>query len=135
MKELRKTIDWEHSLLNKIDRNKDKENFPAPGQFGITEDEVKEYAYDLQRILDREEERKSKLVLPGIILVLPPIVLSAFRNDTTTLLLGVAIGLVLVFAYYSIMRFIDRKDIKKMRRPEIDKYIQAVMDYDDSLNA
>ena len=64
---------------------------------------------------------------------MPPIVLSAFRNDTLTLLFGVVIGLLLVFIYNAIMRAIDNMDIRKMRRDEIEEYITAVMDYKEDL--
>lgn len=64
---------------------------------------------------------------------MPPIVLSAFRNDTLTLLFGVVIGLLLVFIYNAIMKAIDNMDIRKMRRDEIEEYITAVMDYKEDL--
>lgn len=128
--EKRAVIDWEHTLINKIEENIGKTDFPEVEKFGITIDEVKDYAYDKQRILDREDERKKKLVIPGILLVLPPIILSAFRNDTLTLLLGVVIGLLLVFAYRAIMRIIDNAALKKLYCPEIEEYICAVMDFD-----
>ena len=78
-------------------------------------------------------EHTLKLVVPGIILVMPPIILSAFRNDTLTLLFGVVLGLLLVFIYNAIMRAIDNMDIRKMRRDEIEEYITAVMDYKEDL--
>ena len=131
--ETKATIDWEHTLINKIEHNYRKHGFPSVDDFGITIEDVKDYAYDKQRIFDREEERKKKLVVPGIILVMPPIVLSAFRNDTLTLLFGVVIGLLLVFIYNAIMKAIDNMDIRKMRRDEIEEYITAVMDYKEDL--
>jgi len=131
--ETKATIDWEHTLINKIENNNGKQGFPSVEDFGITIEDVKDYAYDKQRIFDREEERKKKLVVPGIILVMPPIVLSAFRNDTLTLLFGVVIGLLLVFIYNAIMKAIDNMDIRKMRRDEIEEYITAVMDYKEDL--
>ncbi len=122
-------MDWEHQLLEIIDNNKDNADFPSAEKFGTSLDEVKEYAYDKQRILDREEERKKKLVIPGIILVMPVIILSGIRNDTITLLIGVGIGLFLVFIYYTLMSFIDHNAIKKMRNDSVENYISAVMEY------
>ena len=99
-------IDWEHSITDKMERNKGELGFPRPEDFDITEDDVKNYVYDKQRILDREEERKTNLVVPGIILVMPVIILSGFGNSMKILLAGVFAGVALMILYFAIVRFL-----------------------------
>ena len=121
--------DWEHTVTEKISSNKDTAGFPVPEDYNTTEDEVREYAYDKQRILDRDEERKKHLVIPGIILVMPVIILSYFGDGTAILLLGVGIGVVLALLYYAVMRLIDKLQLKRMYNADVEKYIEAVMEY------
>ena len=122
-------IDWEHSITDKMERNKGELGFPRPEDFGITEDDVKNYVYDKQRILDREEERKTNLVVPGIILVMPVIILSGFGNSMKILLAGVFAGVALMILYFAIVRFLDRCKLKKMYDERIENFIQVVTNY------
>ena len=124
--ETRALIDWEHTITAKIENNRDKENFPKPESFGITENEVKDYIYDKQRILDREEERSKKLIVPGMLLVLPIIVLSGFGQGIKLLLYGVAMGVVLMMLYFAVMKLINKTKLNRMANPDIEKYLDAV---------
>ena len=129
--EQRAVLDWEHAVSGKIERNKQKEGFPKAEGFGVTDAEVSDYIYDKQRILDRGEERRKNFIVSGILLVMPIIVLSAFGNGVSLLLAGVAAGIVLMVAYFIIMRAIDDGMLKKMADERIEKYIRAVMDFEE----
>ena len=119
--EQRAVLDWEHAVSGKIERNKQKEGFPKAEGFGVTDAEVSDYIYD----------RRKNLIVPGILLVMPIIVLSAFGNGVSLLLAGVAAGIVLMVAYFIIMRAVDDGMLKKMADERIEKYIRAVMDFEE----
>ena len=118
--------DWEHSIKNKIERNKECPSFPHAEDYGITDKEAEDYIYDKQRILDRAEERQKKFVIPGIILVMPVIILSGFGNSTTILFIGVALGIVFTMLYFIIMNAFDKSQLKKLHDEKIERYINAV---------
>ena len=124
-------VDWEHSMMDKINRNKEIAGFPTPENYNTSESEVKDYIYDKQRILDLDEERKKNLVIPGIILVMPVIILSYFGDGTVILLLGVGAGVVLSLLYFVVMRLVDNIRLKKMYNADIESYLDAVDSFVD----
>lgn len=129
--EPRCVVDFEHTVTDIIECHKGNSGFPNAEDYDITDEEIQDYIYDKQRILDREEERCKNLVIPGIILVMPVIVLSGFGNGVALLLLGVFIGIVLMLLYFILMRAIDRHQLKKMYDSNIEEYIRDVMNFND----
>ena len=127
---IRRGVDWEHSVTDKMDSCKNIDGCPQPEDFGTTEADVKDYAYDKQRVLDREEERKTNLVVPGIILVMPVIIMSGFGEGTELLLGGVLAGVILMLAYFAIMKAIDKRKIAGMYDKDIEDYIDALERFD-----
>ena len=81
-------------------------------------------------MLDREEERKTNLVVPGIILVMPVIIMSGFGEGTELLLGGVLAGVILMLAYFAIMKAIDKRKIAGMYDKDIENYIEALERFD-----
>lgn len=127
---IRRGVDWEHSVTDKMDSCKNIDGCPQPEDFGTTEADVKDYVYDKQRVLDREEERKTNLVVPGIILVMPVIIMSGFGEGTELLLGGVLAGFILMLAYFAIMKAIDKRKIAGMYDKDIENYIEALERFD-----
>lgn len=127
---IRRGVDWEHSVTDKMDSCKNIDGCPQPEDFGTTEADVKDYVYDKQRVLDREEERKTNLVVPGIILVMPVIIMSGFGEGTELLLGGVLAGVILMLAYFAIMKAIDKRKIAGMYDKDIENYIEALERFD-----
>lgn len=127
---IRRGVDWEHSVTDKMDSCKNIDGCPQPEDFGTTEADVKDYAYDKQRVLDREEERKTNLVVPGIILVMPVIIMSGFGEGTELLLGGVLAGVILMLAYFAIMKALDKRKIAGMYDKDIENYIGALERFD-----
>lgn len=117
-------------MTDKMDSCKNIDGCPQPEDFGTTEADVKDYVYDKQRVLDREEERKTNLVVPGIILVMPVIIMSGFGEGTELLLGGVLAGVILMLAYFAIMKAIDKRKIAGMYDKDIENYIEALERFD-----
>lgn len=127
--EINRITDWEHSITEKMESHKDDADFPRAEDYATTEAKVKEYVYDKQRILDRGEERGKNLVVPGIILVMPVIILSGFGDGVRVLFLGVLLGVIFVTVYFAVAKAVDKANIKKMYDYDIERYIKAVSDY------
>ena len=117
-------------MTDKMDSCKNIDGCPQPEDFGTTEADVKDYVYDKQRVLDREEERKTNLVVPGIILVMRVIIMSCFCEGTELLLGGVLAGVILMLAYFAIMKAIDKRKIAGMYDKDIENYIEALERFD-----
>ena len=117
-------------MTDKMDSCKNIDGCPQPEDFVTTEADVKDYVYDKQRVLDREEERKTNLVVPGIILVMPVIIMSGFGEGTELLLGGVLAGVILMLAYFAIMKAIDKRKIAGMYDKDIENYIEALERFD-----
>lgn len=123
-------VDFEHKVAGIIENHKDNPDFPRVEDYGTTDEEVRDYVYDKQRILDREEERSKNLVVPGIILVMPVIIMSGFGNGVVLLLSGVFLGVVLMLAYFMLMHAVDKRRLMKMYDSRIEEYINALIEFD-----
>ncbi len=126
--DINRPSDWGNIVIDIIDQNKSNTDFPNPEDFKTTEDEVKDYIYDKQRILDRSEERGKNLLVPGILLVMPAIILSGFGEGVKILLIGVLAGVLLTFFYFIIAKLIDKRQLAKMRNNDIEAYINKLTD-------
>lgn len=126
--DINRPSDWGNIVIDIIDQNKSNTDFPNPEDFKTTEDEVKDYIYDKQRILDRSEERGKNLLVPGILLVMPAIILSGFGEGVKILLIGVLAGVLLTFFYFIIAKLIDKRQLAKIRNNDIEAYINKLTD-------
>ena len=126
--DINRPSDWGNIVIDIIDQNKSNTDFPNPEDFKTTEDEVKDYIYDKQRILDRSEERGKNLLVPGILLVMPAIILSGFGEGVKILFIGVLAGVLLTFFYFVIAKLIDKRQLAKMRNNDIEAYINKLTD-------
>lgn len=126
--DINRPSDWGNIVIDIIDQNKSNTDFPNPEDFKTTEDEVKDYIYDKQRILDRSEERGKNLLVPGILLVMPAIILSGFGEGVKILLIGILAGVLLTFFYFVIAKLIDKRQLAKMRNNDIEAYINKLTD-------
>ncbi len=127
--------DWENVVYSIIENHKNDDGFPHPEDYGTTEADVKDYIYDKQRILDRAEERGRNLLVPGILLVMPVIILSGFGDGLKILLSGVLAGVLLTMLYFAIAKATDKRKLKNMRDESIEEYINKLLATFDKQNA
>jgi hypothetical protein len=141
MRDLQPTIldDFEHRVNLAIEHHQDEQGFPHMETFNVTRKALDEYLFDYQAILDSEGSLRSQQTTYGIIALIPVIVLSAFPqkslpwdSETTSLLAGVAIGVVIALAIKGIRMFLKNKNIKRQEaeHPDIVAYINAVLSYE-----
>ena len=141
MKDLQPTIldDYEHRVNLAIEHHQDEDGFPSMEAYGITREELDDYLFDYQVILDSEGSQRSQLTTYGIIALIPIIVLSAFPkkslpwdNETLSILIGVAIGVVIALIIKSLRMLLKNKNLKrqKTKHPSVVAYINAVLEFE-----
>ena len=130
MKELVRTNGWERRISNAIRSYKENEDFPSLSDYGIDREEFDDYVVEKQYLLDRLEDHKSSLVIPGALLVLPVVVISMFTSGTVGLFVGLLIGIILSASYMLIINMIDKKKLVKIYDERIEKYIEDILEYD-----
>ncbi|KXB41111.1 hypothetical protein HMPREF1870_01635 [Bacteroidales bacterium KA00344] len=141
MRDLQPTIldDFEHRVNLAIEHHQDEQGFPCMEDFNVTREELDEFLFDYQAILDSEGSQRSQQTTYGIIALIPIIVLSAFPqkslpwdSPTTSLLAGVAIGVAIALAVKGIRMFLKSKNIKRQKaeHPDVVAYINAVLSFE-----
>jgi len=129
MKELIITNNWERRISNAIRTYKDSDGFPQLSSYGVERTEFDDYVVEKQYLLDRLEQRKSSIVVPGALLIMPVVVISMFTDSVTGLFAGVVAGVVLAATYIFALNANDKKCLRKLYDERIEKYIEAVLEY------
>lgn len=83
MKELQPNIldDFEHRIGQLIDHHGDEADFPKMEGTGLTRQDVDDFLFDYQAILDMHGTQKTQLTVYGIIALLPVLAVSAFPDS------------------------------------------------------
>ena len=67
--------DFEHLVTGAIEEYKDAPGFPQLDAYGITQEELSDYLFDKQAILDGGGSKRTNYTIAGILIVLPVIIL------------------------------------------------------------
>lgn len=119
--------DYEHIMLNKLEKYKGCAGFPCLSDYGITEEEMGDYLFERQRIIDSDGDLKKIYTLYGILLLAPVIVMSAFANGVNALMEGLGIGAVLCLIYWGIKKVVNMVRLKRISTPDIDRFINDLL--------
>lgn len=122
MKELQPDIlnDYEHLILRGIDQCAGKDGFPSMEESGIQRQDLEDYLFEYQRILDSPGSQKSQLTKYGILAVVPIVILSAFPEQMlpwgkNSLFAGIAIGLLVACLLKGISMLRVRTAIRSLK--------------------
>lgn len=138
MKELQPNIlnDYEHVVNSLVERYGDAAGFPQLETYNVTKELVEDYLFDYQAILDSEGSQRSQQTMYGIIALLPVILLSAFpiemlpwRSETTSLMVGIGVGLVLALIMKVFRMGVKKSRLKNLQNANADvaNYVEAIM--------
>jgi hypothetical protein len=121
--------DFEHRVNMLIDHYGNAEGAPKMEDYGFSRNDLDDYLFDKQVILDMEGSPKTQYTLAGILIILPIIVFSAFPDGALpfgqwTIFAGMAIGVLLWLFVKSLLRLIINIRVKKNANEKIDKYIR-----------
>lgn len=130
--------DFEHRVTRRISMYGERSDFPQMANYGLDRQQLDDYLFDKQAILDSEGSERSQLTVGGIITVLPVIVLSALPDSSVVYAHGkmwatvgaIVLGLLVALFVKSIMRMIVYYRLSKHKNPKIETYIKAVLFYE-----
>lgn len=136
MKDLQPNIldDYEHLVSNTIKRWGGEPDFPTIE--GVNIEELDDYLFEYQSILDSEGSQKTQLTKYGIVAIIPIIILSAFPESMLpwgkyTLVTGVAIGVAIALCLKGLTVLLVKSRLRRLRKayPKLADYSAKVMAY------
>lgn len=136
MKDLQPNIldDYEHLVTNAMKRWGGEADFPV--MEGVEREDLDDYLFEYQRILDSEGSQKAQLTKYGIIAIIPIIILSAFPEDMLpwgkyTLVTGVAIGVAIALCLKGLSALLVKLRLRRIRNAnsELADYSEKVIAY------
>lgn len=136
MKDLQPNIldDYEHLVSNTIKRWGGEPDFPTIE--GVNSEELDDYLFEYQSILDSEGSQKTQLTKYGIVAIIPIIILSAFPESMLpwgkyTLVTGVAIGVAIALCLKGLTVLLVKSRLRRLRKayPKLADYSAKVMAY------
>ena len=128
--------DYEHRVRRKMEQYGDRDGFPRIEDYGNTSDDLSDYLFDKQAILDSGGSTRSQLTIGGILMVIPILVLSMFPENSLpwgdlSLFVGIGLGLLLGLVYKLLMAFVIRVRLRRMRDERMEEFLNKVIQYNE----
>lgn len=142
MRDLQPNIldDYEHRVTMLIEHHGDEPGFPKMEAYGVSREQLDDYLFDYQAILDSEGTIRAQQTMYGLIALVPVVVASAFpsdtlpwKNDITGLMASVAMGVALAAVVKGVRMVMKRARLKRCvaERPKEARYVEAVLAFGD----
>lgn len=129
--------DFQHKVERLIRDHKDEAGFPMLDAFRLEQEELDNYLFERQAILDSKGSERSRYTVAGFLIALPVIVISAFPEEslpwgTWSLLVAVAIGVGLFLLYLAIQKTVIRTRLSRLdaNSPEAKRFVDEVLKFD-----
>lgn len=129
--------DFQHKVERLIRDHKDEAGFPMLDAFRLEQEELDDYLFERQAILDSKGSERSRYTVAGFLIALPVIVISAFPEEsllwgTWSLLVAVAIGVGLFLIYLAIQKTVIRTRLSRLdaNSPEAKRFVDEVLKFD-----
>lgn len=129
--------DFQHKVERLIRDHKDEAGFPMLDAFRLEKEELDDYLFERQAILDSKGSERSRYTVAGFLIALPVIVISAFPEEslpwgTWSLLVAVAIGVGLFLIYLAIQKTVIRTRLSRLdaNSPEAKRFVDEVLKFD-----
>lgn len=128
--------DFQHKVERLIRDHKDEAGFPMLDAFRLEQEELDDYLFERQAILDSKGSERSRYTV-AVLIALPVIVISAFPEEslpwgTWSLLVAVAIGVGLFLIYLAIQKTVIRTRLSRLdaNSPEAKRFVDEVLKFD-----
>ena len=127
--------DFQHIVERRIEMNSHRADFPTMEKYNITEDELSDYLFDRQAIIDSKGSERSRYTLAGILILVPILILSALYpvNEMPlgdwTLIVAVIAGLALWGLVMMLQKTLIDMRLKNLDRqqPNVKSFVDAVL--------
>lgn len=122
--------DLEYIITDRMACYSEMQGFPQPEAFDLDKETIEDYITAKQSILTDGEERRKKLLIPAVLLIMPTIVMSAFSSSMKAFFAALAAGLILACLYWYGMQWRDAYRLRRLYQPDIERFIAAVLAYE-----
>lgn len=119
--------DFEHSVSDKVKLCKELPGFPHLDAYGLTEEELFNYLFAKQALIDANADERKKYTIYGFLLIFPVIVAQVFVNGALPLLLSLCGGACLCGVYWVVARVVYNWKMKRISTPQLEKYVADVL--------
>lgn len=130
--------DFQHKVERIIKNHKEETAFPLLEEFKLAQEELDDYLFERQAILDSRGSERSRYTVAGILIALPVIVISAFPDDYMpwgrwNLIIAVAAGIILFLLYLAIQKAVINGRLARLnaQSPNAKRYVDKVLTFDD----
>ena len=129
--------DFQHKVERLIRDHKDDLNFPRLDTYCLEQEDLDDYLFERQAILDSKGSERSRYTVAGFLIALPVIVISAFPEEslpwgTWSLLVAVAIGVGLFLIFLAIQKAVIKGRLNRLDNdnPKIGRFVDEVLKFD-----
>lgn len=127
--------DYEHKVARIVDEHADDSLFPKLEDFQLTREQLDDYLFEKQVILDFGRNLRTRYTIWGILIVLPVLFIDAFPHEQLpwgdySLFVAIMVGLALCAAYELLLWVVRAMRLKRQSDPQVERYIQKVLHYD-----
>jgi len=126
--------DFQHKIERLMREHKEEVDFPLLEDFKLLPDELDDYLFERQAILDSKGSERSRYTVAGVLIALPVIVISAFPETSLpwgdwSLLVAVAIGVGLFLLYLAIQKAVIKGRLSRLNSnsPEAKRYVDQLL--------
>jgi len=127
--------DYQHRVEAQIAAHDGEAGFPRMDDYGFTRDDLDDYLFDVQAIMDSEGSQKTQYTVMGFFIVLPVLIFSAVPDDKMPggsdwgLFVAIAFGLVLALLVKCLIKLVIRLRLRNRADKNIDRYISDIFKY------
>ncbi len=127
--------DYEHKVARIVDEHADDSLFPKLEDFQLTREQLDDYLFEKQVILDFGRNLRTRYTIWGILIVLPVLFIDAFPHEQLpwgdySLFVAIMVGLALCAVYELLLWVLRAVRLKRQSDPQVERYIQKVLHYD-----
>ena len=129
--------DFQHKVERLIRDHKDDLNFPRLDTYCLEQEDLDDYLFERQAILDSKGSERSRYTVAGFLIALPVIVISAFPEEslpwgTWSLLVAVAIRVGLFLIFLAIQKAVIKGRLNRLDNdyPKIRRFVDEVLKFD-----
>ena len=123
--------EYVYHLRRLIADNRSKTGFPKTEDYGIDEDILDDYLYELMDGPQSVEEQKRIYTRYGLCLIIPIAIVALMKQTMTNYLIGVFSGVVLCLLYALLHSAMRKRKITKLVKSGVADYIKAVEMFSD----
>jgi hypothetical protein len=132
------TNDFQHKVERIIRDHEGEAGFPLLEEFQLVKDDIDDYLFDRQAILDSKGTERSRYTIAGFLIALPVIVMSAFPEEDLpwggwSIIVAVAIGVGLFLLYLGIQKAVINMRLNRLNssNPSARDYVEKVLAFDE----